>query len=60
VSTIFDWRKLNSGRFAATDREYLIFGLHYHDGRGAQSFIYPAGGQNPLARCAYAELTKRF
>ena len=29
-------------------------------GGGVQSFIYPAGGQNPTARFMYAELTKRF
>ena len=29
-------------------------------GGGAQRFIYPAGGQNPIARFFYAELTKRF
>ena len=29
-------------------------------GGGVQSFVYPAGGPNPLARFFYAELSKRF
>lgn len=29
-------------------------------GGGVQSFIYPAGGNNPTSRFVYAELTRRF
>jgi hypothetical protein len=37
----------------------ILYGAGVRGGR-VQSFIYPAGGQNPTARFLYAELTKRF
>ena len=38
---------------------FTLYGAGVRGG-AVQSFIYPAGGQNPTARFVYAELTKRF
>lgn len=56
MGTLFDI----SADITVTPTTTLTFyGAGVRGGR-VQSFIYPAGGENPTARFFYAELTKRF
>jgi hypothetical protein len=56
LGTIFD---LSADFTINPTTTVTIYGAGVRGG-GVQSFIYPAGGQNPTARFLYVELTKRF
>ncbi len=56
LGTLFDV----SADFDLTQTTVLTFYASGVRGGGVQSFIYPAGGNNPAARFVYFELSQRF
>jgi hypothetical protein len=56
LGTMFDL----SADFNVTQTTVLTFYASGVRGGGVQAFIYPAGGNNPVARFVYLELSQRF